>query len=72
MSENAGMNFDDGAPLPDEPFDDFGGSSDFGAGAGFGSGGAGGAGGSGGAGFDSRGRREGGRWSGSGLSLIHI
>ncbi|WP_296215842.1 replicative DNA helicase [uncultured Corynebacterium sp.] len=66
MSENAGMNFDDGAPLPDEPFDDFGGSSDFGAGAGFGSGGAGGAGGSGGAGFDSRGRREGGRWSGSG------
>lgn len=47
MSENAGMNFDDGAPLPDEPFDDFGGSQDFAGGRDFGSGRGGRRGGSG-------------------------
>ena len=58
MSENAGMNFDDGAPLPEEPFDDFGGPSDFGAGSGGGFGAGSGAGGAGG--FESSGRRGGG------------
>lgn len=32
--KNAGMNFDDGAPLPDEPFDDFGDPGAFDGGAG--------------------------------------
>ncbi len=56
------MNFDDGAPLPEEPFDDFGGPSDFGAssGGGFGAGPGAGSGAGGAGGFESSGRRGGG------------